>query len=676
MGAGILTLLPILLSLARADAPAPASGGADTTMRTMAADPAGKTDSVKSEPGKASLLPANPPVRGLVDSTPAWIVPMRDGSPGGAAREAFRGGDMDAPWVKTFEFDGMWEEWSSWPSLPSTEKLVRPGWTGPSLAGTSDAGPLQTVSVARETESGFGGQRLRKALVAPSPLDTPMTQVHFWRGALASYRFGMDFSRAVAGPWGVALRMETRSSQGREWIYRDQIPDMFQGSLGRTRDELPAKGRSVGQDDVQWEALVSRATPGLLAELGWTWVDLRRGVPHPFNRWNGNLLPPYEGRDRRSGWFGRILSRSGDLDASLSGRAVGQDWARAAWTDSGAPVPVTGTMDVQEGEFDVSWGGSVFRAGLVGRASLRTGTSDLRIGTLQEDLERGGLRLEWNGASWRSRGEFGWSRLNDPWNRTWNRPDASVSVDHDGALDGGIRLALESRLPDWEITVLPDPLLASIPSANLSPEGRWIGQAHLGGSLFRWLALDAGFAGVFLQDAIQPARVPTESSFLLDGRSAMRLANAAGEVVGWSSRLGARAALGGASISTQWSIGATYAPGQPLGGTRDLRYPTVNSRSSAGWEGPMLQGRAKAASILSLRTWSSSMMSCGDDGSGAILVRQPPGGTLDWENRFSIRTFEIFWRLENLLDDRQIPAAGWTPPGIRSGWGVTWNFGG
>jgi hypothetical protein len=58
------------------------------------------------------------------------------------------------------------------------------------------------------------------------------------------------------------------------------------------------------------------------------------------------------------------------------------------------------------------------------------------------------------------------------------------------------------------------------------------------------------------------------------------------------------------------------------------------------------------------------------------LTRIPPTANLAWENRFQIKTFALFWRLQNILDMREMPAAGWTPPGIRSGWGITWNFGG
>lgn len=663
-----------LLSCALASDPAnpavaPFSGQPDTSTRPVA-------DTSRRMPDSVASAVARQP-KGLSDSTPSWRLPLRDGSSGGALREAFRKGDPDAPWTRVYEFDGMWEEWSNWPSLPLQEKAVRPSWTGSSLAGASDAGPLQVVALARRAEPGFGGLALRRELVAPSPLDTPLTQLQFWRGALASYRFGLDFSRAVAGPWGVALRMGARSAQGRSWVYRDQIQDMFQGSMGRSREDLPAKGRSPGQDDVQWETVVSRSTPGLLVELGWSWVDLQRGIPHPFKTWTGTDYAPYSGRETRSGWFGRILSEHGGFRGSATGRLIGQDWLRAVWTDSAAPVSVQGAVEHQEGEIDLSWGGSVFRAGTISRAALRTGNADTHRGTFQEDQERAGVYAVANLDSLELRLDAGWNRLNDPANRTSMAPDGAILVDWNGAwASADLRLAREAKLPDWEQSILPDPLLRSIPSRNLSGEGRWTAQSGSKIAFADWFSLDAGAAGVLLENAIQPARIPTSNSFLLDGRSAMVLANATGTVLGWSARLGTRLTWKQAWFATQWAVGQTMAPGEPLGGARDLRYPAIHSRTTLGWDGPMLAGRAFGASSVALRTWSSSSQLVGTSGDGATLLRSPPGAALDWENRFRIRTFELFWRLENLLNDRQVPAAGWTPPGIRSGWGVTWNFGG
>lgn len=631
-----------------------------------------------SDPGAATAVPeARRPV--LRDPTPAWDIPARDGSAGGALREAFRGGDPWAPWSRVFEFDGMYEAWSPWPSLPVDERAERLSWTGPSLAGVADAAPAQVAAVARTPQPGFGGGRVRTLLASPSPLDTPSTRLQFFRGSLASYRFGLEFSRALVGPWGLDLRMGTRSAQGKSWTYRDQIQDMFQGSFGRTREDLPGSGRSPGQDDVQWETVLSRATPDLLLELGWTWVDLRRGIPDPRNAWGDSGVAAFAGREVRSGVFGRILSQAGDLRASLSGRWVGQDWTRAGWlgADSAPPLSVSGSTDHQELEGEASWGGARFRTGLAGRAALRTGTSQTVSGTFQEDQERIGAYATGGGDALRWRGDVGFDRLNDPLDRTWTDGDAGLTLDWNGeAWRSSQRLAREVGLPDWERTILPDALGRSLPSRSIGSEGRWIAESRQ-----RWIAgprwsFDGAVAAIALDDAIQPGVVPTEGVALDPSPSGRVLRNAAGRVWGGSIQGGGRYEREGWWIATQWAFGRTLAPGEGPGGRRDLRYPELHSRTALGWQGPLLAGRAQAMSSMSLRTWSSSVQSNGSSGGTVVAVRLPPGGQLDWENQLRIKTFALFWRLENLLDDRQTPAVGWTPPGIRSGWGVTWNFGG
>lgn len=666
MDSRILILLPLLLKLGLAatsgSANLPIEHGVVDTLRTVATD----TIHRRIEPA-------------LADSTSAWSIPARDGSVGGALVEAFRGGEPFVPWIRVYEFDGMYESWSPWPSLPLAERSQRLAWTGPSLAGVSDAGPLMAASVAKKTEIGFGGEGVRRALAAPSPTDTPSTHLQFFRGSLASYRFGLGFSRALSGPWGLALAMGARSAQSRSWAYRDQIQDMFQGSFGRSRQDLPSSGHSPGQDDVQWESVLSRATPHLLLELGWTWVDLRRGIPNPLNTWNDSGLAPLAGRESRSGLFGRILREAGDWKGSLSGRWVGENWGRASWPriDSGLPISVVGSTDHQELEGDLSWGGPDFRLGSVGRIALRTGTAGSVAGTFQEDQERWGVYVSTRSAAFESRMDVGINRLNDPQGRSLGGLDGSVSLDRSGpSWRSRNRIAREIRLPDWELTILPDPLLQSLPSRNLSTETRWFAESR-----HQWVAgphfsIDGSFAAMSIERSIQPTTIPGATTSSVLDRSAMILANATASVVGWSSQWGARSDWGGWWVGSQWAVGQTMAPGEGPGGRRDLRYPVLHSRTTAGWQGAMLAGRATAASSMSLRTWSASTQSTGGIAATTATVRLPPGGQLDWENRFQIKTFGIFWRLENLLDDRQVPAVGWTPPGIRSGWGITWNFGG
>jgi len=676
MDPGIL-IVPFLFAAALAANPQSAVVSANPPATTAEVSTV-RTDSVGMRRDTASTVVDSSKrarLKVLADSTPSWPIPARDASAGGALREAFRTGDPTAPWTRVFEYDGMWEDWRPWPSLPIEERAVRLSWTGPSLAGASDAGPLSVVAVARSTEPGFGGAPLRRELSAPSPVDTPLTQLQFWRGALASYQFGLDFERAVAGPWGIALRMETRSAQGKTWSYRDQIQDMFQGSFGRNREDLPASGRSPGQDDVQWESVISRATASTLIEAGYTWVDLHRGIPDPRHTWLGNDTAPYPGRDSRTGWFGRILTRRGDFSTTVSGRSIDQTWQRATWPDSGAPKSVSGSTTHQEGEGELSWGGDHFRSGVLARGALRTGTASFLSGQFQEDQERAGVYLAATLDSLQLRLDAGWNRLNDPLDRTHVGPDAAIqAIWSANGKEARLRLARELRLPDWELSVLPDPLVQSLPSRRLVSEGRWIAETRERVRILSWLVVDAGGAGVLLENAISPS-----FEYATDLRSAMVLANQTSLVYGWASQLGARAQWNGCWVASQWAVGMTMLPN----GNRDPRYPALNSRTTLGWEGTVLAGRATVASSISLDIAGAAQQRTGLDTIvdqkrvvGATLVRIPPTADLAWENRFQIKTFSLFWRLQNLLDIRETPAAGWTPPGIRSGWGITWNFGG
>jgi hypothetical protein len=231
-------------------------------------------------------------------------------------------------------------------------------------------------------------------------------------------------------------------------------------------------------------------------------------------------------------------------------------------------------------------------------------------------------------------------------------------------------------LPDWERTILPDPLLQSLPSRNLSSEKRWFAESRQRWTIGERWSIDAALAGVAIDEAIETSTIPVEGMRTDSIRSGLVLRNASGQVLGWSAQGGARCDVQGWWIGSQWAVGQTLAPGEAIGGRRDLRYPELNSRTTLGWRGALLAGRAQAMSSVSVRTWSSSEQMNGSATGGAFPVRLPSGGQLDWENQLQIKTFALFWRLENLLDDRQVPAVGWTPPGIRSGWGVTWNFGG
>ena len=666
MGPGILIAL---LAASIAAIPAPADTLAAGSLPDSVARTAAGRDTARPARVRHPLPPS------LRDRSPAWGLPVRSGSAGGALDQAFREGASAVPWRSNFEFDGMYESWTPWCGLPLEERASRLAWDGPSLAGAGDAGPLAGSAVQAFATAGPGGAARREILPDPAPSDTPSTALHFYRGALASYRFGLDFSRAVWGPWGFRLSTETRSAQTRAWMYRDQIQDLFQGSFGRSRQDLPAQGRSPGQDDQQWEAALVRGDSTSRMDLGWTWVDLRRGVPDPAHRWNGPDLSALPASQGRSGWFGRWTSQEGAWSIRTDLRTAQDQWNWWGWSDSGAPVAVSGDLMREDGSISLRRGDSTAGAGVRARGRVVSGTRAVPgLGTdVDEDLERAALFADGRKGmlSWEVSG--GWTRLSGSDDRLETQPDWAAQATWGDSSRISLSISRQATLPDEE-SQRPDPLLRTAPAEGLPSQIQDLLEVRSRLQLSRAWWLEGSGAFLSRRHSIQPLAVPrgTDSA----GRiGAFRLADA-GTTAGWSGEAGVGWADDPWRVRTLWSLGWT---GLPDGGLsrRDPRIPCWQSRSTAGWRRDFLDGRLKARLDLDLRMWGESWAwtSAATD-TFARAERLPAASQLDLETQVAIRTFVIVWRIENILDSRQIPAVGWTPPGIRAGWGITWNFGG
>jgi hypothetical protein len=582
------------------------------------------------------------------------------------------------PWRREFEFDGMWESWQPWTGLPLEERPVRLSWEGPSLAGAGDAGPLCGIALSRSTDVGFGGSPLRRIVADSVPSDTPSTSMSFYRGALASYTFGLDFSRAVVGPWGLVVSTEARSSQAREWNYRDQIQDMFQGAFGRGRNDLPYTGQSPGQDDVQWNFLLVRGDTNSRLDIGWSWVDLQRGVPDPTMTWGGTIKAPDSAEDRRSGEYLHGFWKNDLLRLEGSARLTDEQWNWDGWADTGAPVAVSGSFQREDGEGSARFGDDSWGLGLEAKFRIVDGNRSVPNlpSRVDEDQERFGTFAETRRRAFHARLAGGWTRLSNSENSIDNVWDADGAVEWSDSLwSGSVELSHRAKLPDEELE-RPDPLLRTAPAAGLLPEKRDLFETRWSLRPFSRWALDASGAILSIQDAIQPERSPVGADTVVERSKAFALTNA-GTVLGCSGQLGIGWTGPTFHARTQWSMGWTGLPGQSLSGTRDVRLPTWQSRSSIGWNRLLAQGRMRAQCDVDLRTWGASRSWIGVSGDPlAHAVNLPASSQLDLEVQVTIKTFSINWRLENILDERQTPAAGWTPLGIRAGWGITWSFGG
>lgn len=571
----------------------------------------------------------------------------------------------------------MWESWRPWTGLPLEEMPARLSWDGPSLAGAGDAGPLAGDAVESSVGTGFGGRSSRWIRPDSLPSDTPSTSLQFYRGALASYRFGLEFSRAVYGPWGVSIGMETRSSQARSWMYRDQIQDMFQGSFGRGRQDLPAAGQSPGQDDAQWQAVVTRGGPDSRLDIGWTWTDLMRGVPDPSMVWGATAKSPLSAEDNRSGWFARWVARDDLLRLDAVFRLVQEDWSWQAWTDSGSPVLALGNQQREDGDAHVRWGDDSWGAGVEGSGRILSGTRDVPLfgPSVSEDQERGGVFADARLSGFRARAGAGWTRLSNSENWIATAWDARLGLDWtDSSWSGSIQCGRSAKLPDEDVE-RPDPLLRTLPAPGLSPELRDLAELRASATPVRGWSVDVAAAFLQVQQGIQSELAPSATDSVASRDLALRLANTA-RVLGWSGQIGTGWKGASFHARTQWALGWTGLPGGSLS-KRDTRLPQWQSRSSLGWSRGLLGGRLRLQLDADLRTWGESWTWTGiAQDASAHAVRLPASSQLDLECQVGIRTFVIDWRIENIFDERQVPAAGWTPPGIRAGWGVTWNFGG
>ncbi len=608
-------------------------------------------------------------------------VPGRDGSASGALRQAQEGGRFDVPWTVSAELDGQAEEWVPWAGLPLRTEARHAGGGSDDLSGSAgSAGPLGASFVAGESDRGFGGLEERAILAHPLPLDTPLTQVHFWRGAVNSYRFGFGLARQLIGPWSLDLRMNTRSAPGRFWEYRQQVNDMY-GPRGKPQG-LPFQGQGPGQDDVRWEFTGSRSLSGGRFDLGWNWVDAQRGVPHPLSNWD-SLLPKSEAYTARSGVFGRLELERGAWAVEADGRSDARDWNMPAWPDSGTWRVVAGDAEVRAARARVGIGPAENRLFLEGFAESIDGGSDLLVtdsvpsGAFEESRSRFGVSAQVRRWLLLLRGGAGWNRLEPFAGSELSALDASASLrfgtDSVYARVGWNRSAL---LPGFEELARPDVFRPRLEAAGLSAETRDVTEARL-----RWagsgLAAEAGAALLLVDGAIRPAVVPSSMSpDTVDRAAALRPVNRAGAVRGYSLDGGLHASWRWFLASSRIGYGLAGLPGEPLGGAADLSEPRWRTRSSIRWSDELLPGRFRASVAFALATWSESWIYVPTGADQAALLELPESWGLDFETRCEIRTFEIFWRMENLGHKKHSVLPGWTPLGVRAGWGVVWSFGG
>ena len=321
-------------------------------------------------------------------------------------------------------------------------------------------------------------------------------------------------------------------------------------------------------------------------------------------------------------------------------------------------------------------GSTAFGWGLRGSGRVVSGTRDVPdlTSAVDEDQERGALFADGR------RGTFAWG-IDGAWNRAstsengvWQRPDWRGSLSWGDSLRLSLGASREVVFPVEE-TQRPDPTLRTRPSSGLSPETRDLFEVRARTPLPSSFRLEGGAAFQLTEDALQSEVAPIAGAGPTSRQRAFSLENA-GSTVGWSGELGLGWVGDRWHARTLWSSGWTGLPGEGFS-RRDPRLPQWQSRSTLGWKRALLDGRLQLGFDADLKVWGESWAwTSSSVDTAAHPVRLEPSSQLDLEMQVGIRSFWIDWWIENLLDERQSPAPGWTPPGVRAGWGITWNFGG
>ncbi|MCB9496877.1 MAG: hypothetical protein H6686_08350 [Fibrobacteria bacterium] len=609
----------------------------------------------------------------------SWKVPERSGSVSGALANATHRGWPGVPWVLSAELDGQFERWLPWVGLPLSERPVFAQGESDLLAGAGGAGPLHAYAVEPTSRPGLGGEPERLLDPWPAATDTPSTGVQFWRGAVNSYRFGFGLSRAVLGPWSLDLRMNTRSAPGRFWEYRQQVNDMF-GPRGKPQG-LPYQGHGPGQDDVRWETSVSRTLPGGRLDLGWNWVDLERGIPDPLSTWD-SLRPKIDGAESRSGFFGRLDLRRSLWSLHGAAREGDFRWELPAWSDTGVRVLSSGSESVREGDFHLGLGTPGAELRLEARRRESQGSAQVMRSNgdfddaMDENLSRVGVsgNLRWGDLLLKSGG--GWTLL-EAWDgQDHDAFDARSELSWTpGVFEAALGWNRSNLLPGFDRELRPDPALPFLDQSNLGTETRDLATLRLG---VRGGAGSVQIGGALLQieGASRASILPGEGPEYVADRSLVLRRRDRGTVQGYSLDAGISSRWKTFEGSTRLGWGWTGLPGGGFSGKHDPSEATLRTRSKVQWSDELLPGRFRATSSLELSTWNSTSFYVPVGREGAIMTNLPASWNLDLENRVTIRTFDLFWRIENLGDRKQAVLPGWTPLGIRSGWGVVWTFGG
>lgn len=559
------------------------------------------------------------------------------------------------------------------------------------------------------------------------PLDTPVTNLEWERGALTLNMFHLKLRRMLSARSYLALDYYSASADSQAYDYQFNVHQPYLGGWGflgqiyapidRDSASLVLEGLSPTIDALNFrprlgfwldtnqvlEIFLDRVknNTSLTRPRGLGMTDSAdRGdsvqtlMPSAFQAYSGGVLHGYAGKGWSTQWEAvasaaeKNTFRFDTSSLTGGGRSRADAWEGDIFRVRGrAAAPGLPLAPYLEAEgVSETWSGDLFLTG-AGKAPVAEGWTDRMSGIV-------GIRPDW-----------GWLALGAEGGATRNsRMDASVSTLGRWGLEAALRLPLGLEAgtgvsyveqdPDWETLYRHNPSLFLFPSPGLAARRDFGGRASVAWKL-PWARLEAGWQLLLLESPWLPMVLPSPEACdavaggvylhpgipdCVDGALpdslALRLRNW-GTAQRSSWRLGLGMSLGNWSldlgnhflvdnqVGNEAFTGATFA---------DRSLPERVFKGKLWWRRGLLEGKLKVDVGWGWE-WFSTRYAWTPDLRGMSTARKLDEYlALDFYASMKIRTFLLYFKGVNFNHDRYATEPGVHPAGVNFRFGIDWTL--
>lgn len=594
-------------------------------------------------------------------------------------------------------------EWNLGGLEPARAEAFYQAALGESPYGTGGHAPFEAF------ESHGAGRVHAELWVPVQPLDTPVTDLHWARGALSLNQFGVRLRRMVGNRAYAGFDFYSNAAEGQPYDYAFQVHQPYIG-MGRDSSTLVIS-------DTSHDISARQARPRLgywlgprtVVEAYADWMSNSTSMANPGNASANDSAQLLYPASFEAATYGGILAHSGDAHAFRLALRYG------AWERTLAPRGTAAATHAENAAgtrmaFDGEW---AWRA-LPGqpRLALRAERS-AQDGALWTNGPGGGAAQDATGdreaIEIDARPDFGFAALalrGEGARR--KRPDGVTEMLGGADADAVLRLPLGFRLTGsagWNREGAPEdflfrnqPALGLYPGTGLEPR-TWTRLGAGAGWESRMVAVGAELERHRFADNWLPRILPQpDVCFLVADSLSYPVENAIGNpsCVGLESlpdslalgrvnyreetrdlaHLSLRLALGNWKLSLRNTYLLANAIRDPRIGfdADNWTLPQNVFRGQLLWRRKVLDGKLGLQTRWDWEWFSERYVFASDLDGTSRAVRLDEYLALDFTAQMEIKTFLLYFRAMNLYHDRYATEAGVHPPGVNFRFGVDWRL--